>query len=149
VREAVISLRAAAASEFDAVVALLDSAGLPIRDLRPQSLENFLVAVDARAVVGAAALERYGDVGLLRSVVVAAEHRGAGLGVALVEAIERRARDHGVGFVVLLTETAKKFFAAKGFITAQRADAPAAVQASSEFALVCPASATYMVKVLR
>jgi len=113
------------------------------------SIDAFLVAADEQEVLGAVALEAYGEVGLLRSLVVALDHRGSGLGTAMVHAIEQRARDEGITLLVLLTETASQFFGALGYTAGQRADAPAAVRASSEFALVCPASAVYMDKPLR
>jgi N-acetylglutamate synthase-like GNAT family acetyltransferase len=144
-----ISVRAAGSTEFDDVVALLSSAGMPTRDLSSGSIDAFLVAADEQEVLGAVALERYGEVGLLRSLVVAPDHRGSGLGAALVQAIEQRARDEGVTSLVLLTETAEQFFRALGYTAGRRANAPAAVRASSEFAFVCPASAVYMEKSLR
>jgi len=113
------------------------------------SIRGFLVATDAGEVIGAVALERYDDVGLVRSLVVAPSHRGRGLAKALVRAIEERARIQGVKVLVLLTETANEFFGARGYRAKQRAEASALVQASSEFALVCPASAVYMEKRLR
>ena len=143
------SIRAARSVEFDAVLALVSSAGLPTLDLTSAAIDNFLVAVDEHKLLGTVALERYGEVGLLRSLVVALDRRGSGLGIAMVHAIEQRARDEGITSLVLLTETASQFFGALGYTAGQRADAPAAVRASSEFAFVCPASAVYMEKRLR
>jgi len=144
-----LSIRAAQASQFDAVVAMLACAGLPTRDLTPASIDTFLVAAVADELVGAVALERYGDVGLLRSLVVAPDHRKDGIGAALVDAVERQARRDGLSSLVLLTETAREFFLRMGYGVAARNEAPEAVQQSSEFAFVCPAGATYMVKALR
>jgi amino-acid N-acetyltransferase len=66
-----------------AVCALLADADLPTTDVAPD-LEGFDVARVGGAVVGCAALEKAGDTGLLRSVVVATGHRSQALGRALV-----------------------------------------------------------------
>jgi amino-acid N-acetyltransferase len=67
----------------------------------------------------------------------------------MVQALEEQARARGVTSLALLTETAKDFFSALGYEARERAEAPVAVQASSEFAFVCPASSVYMEKRLR
>jgi|SoiMethySBSTD1v2_1073268.scaffolds.fasta_scaffold1712851_2 amino-acid N-acetyltransferase len=144
-----ISVATAQRGQFDAIVALLAAANLPTRDLNPSSIGGFLVAIDDQELVGAVALERYGEVGLLRSLVVAPGHRSKGTGSSLVVAIEECARNQGVTSLVLLTETASKFFADLGYTTGRRDDAPESVKASSEFAYVCPVSAVYMDKRLR
>ena len=146
---AAISVNAAEPSQFDRILALLDEARLPTRDLAPSSIDEFLLATDAQDVLGAVALERHGDVGLLRSLVVKPDRKGQGLGEAMVRALEERARAEGLVSLVLLTETAREFFGALGYREGIRADAPAAVQASSEFTFVCPAIAVYMEKRLR
>ena len=148
VKSTALSIHAAKASQFDAVVELLVRAGLPTRDLTIASIDNFLVVADANELLGAVALERYADVGLLRSLVVRPDRRRSGIGVALVDAVENQARRQGLTCLALLTETAKDFFLQRGYAAAVRAEAPKAVQESSEFAYVCPASATYMVKAL-
>jgi amino-acid N-acetyltransferase len=117
--------------------------------LTADSIGGFLVATDGQDVLGAVALERYGDVGLLRSLVVAPAYKHRGVGRALVHAIEQLARGKGLGSLVLLTETANEFFGALGYQAGKRSDAPPIVQASSEFSFVCPVSAVYMEKRLR
>ena len=144
-----IETTTAEAMDFDAILALLAGAGLPTHDLSLESIKNFSLATQGGALVGAIALERYGDVGLLRSLVVASTRRKVGVGAALVEAAERKARGQGLSALILLTETAQDFFMHMGYAVTSRIDAPKAVQASSEFAGVCPVSATCMVKALR
>jgi amino-acid N-acetyltransferase len=144
-----ISVNAAGPEHFDRILALLEEARLPTRDLTPLSVDGFLVATDAQEVLGAVALERYGDVGLVRSLVVAPDRRAEGLGKAMVRVLEAHARAEGISLLVLLTETAKGLFATLGYQEGRRADAPAAIQTCSEFALVCPATAIYMEKRLR
>lgn len=148
--DAQICIVPAGASDFDAIVALLRQAGLPARDLSAASLRDFLVARDAGGLAGAVGLETHGDTGLLRSLIVDRRCRGRGVGRALVEAVEQRAltRPVRLKMLVLLTETAADFFARRGYLRQPRTQAPAAVQSSSEFAELCPASAVYMEKIL-
>ena len=94
--------------------------------------------------MGTAALERYGDAALLRSVAVAADVRGTGLGRALVHAAIAHARDSGVETLVLLTETAPQFFPPFGFRPISRDEVPEAVLASEEFRGACCANASVM-----
>ena len=74
-----------------------------------------VVARDGDAVVAAAALERYGDAALLRSVVVAPDRRRPGVGRGIVAAAESLARDEGVRDLYLLTETAVDWFPRLGY----------------------------------
>ena len=135
----------ASAKDLIAVRALLGRAGLPTRDLesaRPQ----FAVIHQDDEVIAAGALQRFGTSALLRSVVVAPEHRRSGLGRSVVSELERLARAAGISRLVLLTETAADFFARQGFRTIERSSAPEDVQASEEFRSLCPSSATCMAK---
>jgi amino-acid N-acetyltransferase len=142
------ALRAATPADRASVLALLAGAGLPTADISDDGLRDFVVALDSGTAIGAIGLERYGEHGLLRSLVLAPDWRQRGLGAALVDAIEARARALGLRSLTLLTETAAPFFAARGYATAPRGQAPAAVQASHEFTTLCPASSTCMRKTL-
>ena len=86
--------------------------------------------------------------GLLRSLLVAAPCRGAGLGRRLVAALEASASERKVRELWLLTIDAEHFFARLAYNATARAAAPAAIQASAEFASLCPASAVLMRKSL-
>lgn len=96
------------------------------------------------ALLGCAGVERYDSAGLLRSVAVASVGRGHGLGGRLVDACIARARAQGLETLWLLTTTAPAFFQRLGFAVVDRATAPAALQASEEFADMCPVSAVCM-----
>lgn len=56
------------------ILDLLQSARLPTEDL-PDTLSDFFMAVDRQKPVAVIGLERYGTLGLLRSLVVHAEYR--------------------------------------------------------------------------
>jgi amino-acid N-acetyltransferase len=124
------------AAQIEAVEGLLLAAGLPI-DGAAEALPDGVVAVDGGRVVAAAAIERFGSAGLLRSVVVAEDRRGGGLGRTIVTAAEDRARDLGLDELFLLTETAVEWFPRLGYEPVDRPEAAAVVGESIEFTTVC------------
>jgi len=130
------------------VRALLADSQLPASDLSPGHLEHFFGCGDARSPEGVVGLEIYGAVALLRSLAVAASHRGRGCGQALVAEAERHARSQGVSEIYLLTTTAERFFARLGYRPIDRADAPEAIRRTQEFSNLCPSSSAFMVKEL-
>ncbi len=134
-------LAPARADQRDAVAALLTAAALPLGGVDAQFPSGYVVATRGGAVVGAAGLELHGDAGVLRSVVVDPGERGRGLGQALSADRVAAARARGLAAVYLLTTTAADFYLRLGFAPCARAEVPAAVAASIEFASVCPASA--------
>ncbi|HUA22499.1 MAG TPA: arsenic resistance N-acetyltransferase ArsN2 [Steroidobacteraceae bacterium] len=138
-------LLSAKPGDAGAIRALLENNGLPTGDLAAAHAE-FVVAYEGRNLKGAGALQRFGTTALLRSVVVAADRRGAGLGQSIVCELERRARAAGVKELVLLTQTATCFFQRQGYRFVERGGVAQAVQESEEFRSLCPASATCMAK---
>jgi amino-acid N-acetyltransferase len=131
-----------------AVKQLLSESGLPIEDITAQHLQHFFGYGSGLEIAGLVGLELYGEVALLRSLAVAATHRGVGLGSRLVAHAERHARDQGVRSLYLLTTTAEQFFLCRGYSRIPREDAPTAIMGTREFAGICPASSAFMVKQL-
>lgn len=125
------------------VEALLRAVSLPTAGAADCLCDAF-VALARGEVVGVAAIERHGALGLLRSVAVASPWRGRGLARQLCTAGARRAASSGVTELYLLTEDAAGFFASLGFHACMRADAPRAIRESEEFRSLCPDSATLM-----
>jgi len=140
-----VQLAAESATDLESVEQLLISAQLPHGGLRAQFPPAYVVARDERAIVGIAGLEHYGDVGLLRSVAVTGARRGAGVGRLLVANRLAHARESRLSAVYLLTTTASDYFTRLDFAPASRAEVPADLQASEEFARACPASAACLV----
>ncbi len=140
-------LRAAAAADLAVVGALLEQAGLPTRDLAASKAE-FTVLSDGERIVAAGALQRLGSAALLRSVIVAGDRRGAGLGRAIVQQLEKLALAARIDRLFLLTQSAEEFFAREGYRVIERIEVPQEVQRSEEFRSLCPDSATCMVKLL-
>ena len=133
--------------DADDVCRLLEPNHLPVDGLQDH-LATTLVARENGKIIGSAALEVYTDGALLRSVAVAPEAQGQGLGHRLTEAAVRMAAAVNVPGIYLLTTTAERFFPRFGFERIARTDVPATVQASIEFTSACPASAVVMRKSL-
>ena len=133
----------ATAADWPAIERLLASSGLTLEGAR-EAFASGGVVVDDGAVVGCAAVEPYGAAALLRSVAVAAERHGEGIGRRLVHAAEDVARSGGATELILLTETAEAWFARLGYATVDRATVPGAVARSIEFETACSASAVAM-----
>jgi amino-acid N-acetyltransferase len=132
-------------SDRPAIEALLTGAGLPLDGLE-LALATAVVARGEDGVVGCAAIEPYGSVGLLRSVCVAPELRSTGLGRRLVAAIEALAASEGIGELFLLTETAADWFPRLDYLATTRASVPTALAGSPEFTGACPDSAVVLHK---
>lgn len=137
-----ISLR----PSLSAAVALLESASLPTGDLTAEHCEHFFFSGSADNPTGMVGLELYGNVALLRSLVVAPGRRGGGEGSTLLEHAERYAHANGVRTLYLLTTTAEHFFARRGYCHAPRGSAPGAIRATREFSALCPTSSAFMAR---
>lgn len=99
-------------------------------------------------LIGTVALEIYNHHALLRSLAVTKTKQGHGVGHALVKAAEAYALTHNIQQLYLLTITAVTFFEQLGYIKLPRTEAPKAIETSRQFAALCPASATFMYRLL-
>jgi amino-acid N-acetyltransferase len=115
-----------------------------LQSARPE----FAVIRESGQVIAAGALQRFGSSALVRSVIVARDHRGTGLGQAIVSELERLASAAQISRLILLTQTAADFFAHRGYRVIERSSAPKDMQGSEEFRSLCPSSATCMAKSL-
>ena len=139
--------RRAEAGDWPSVRDLLLESGLPL-DGAAEAFATGVVVTEGDRIVGCAALEPYDRAALLRSVAVAPDRRGAGVGAHLVKATEDLARDGGAASLILLTETAAPFFGRLGYTTIDRSSVPADVARSIEFVSACSASAVAMRRTL-
>jgi N-acetylglutamate synthase-like GNAT family acetyltransferase len=141
------SVNPASSQDLIAIRALLERAGLPTSDLESAQPEFVVIRADGEAIA-AGALQRFGSSALLRSVVVARDRRGRGLGRLIVSELEYTARAARITQLILLTQTAAEFFARQGYRVIERNSAPEEIQESEEFRSLCPSSATCMAKSL-
>jgi len=131
-----------------AVRALLAAAGLPVADLTTAHLNDFWGCGDDADLIGVVGLEIHGAVALLRSLAVAPDGQGRGMGSALLAHAERVARQRGIAALYLLTTTAEAFFVRRGYSRLPREAAPPVLQRTAEFAALCPVSAVCLMKAL-
>ena len=140
-------VRAATSKDFAAVVELLQSGNLPVEDISTK-LPDFFVIEDGGEVVAAIGLEPYGEHGLLRSMVVDPEYRNKSLAAVLLKRLLLHAIEQRITRLYLITTTAEKYFSKKGFVVLDRERVPASIAASREFSMLCPSTATVMIKEL-
>ncbi len=138
-----IEFRLASPSNETALRELIAACGLPSADVST-SKQDYILALSGQELIGCVGLEAYGDAALLRSFAVADHRRGLGLGTALYRRILAHAALRGVKTAYILTTTAERFCAKRGFEKIDRAAVPATVAASAEFKSLCPASAICM-----
>jgi amino-acid N-acetyltransferase len=138
------TLRDARADDLEAVRDLLAACNLPADDLAAHFGNRYVVAEKDADVVGVAGVEVHGRHALLRSVAVAPSERKAGLGAWLVRERVDWTQAHGIKSLYLLTMDAESYFTKHGFITVTRDTAPPEIQATSQFADLCPSTATLM-----
>ena len=138
-----MKIRNARKSDLTAVEQLLTANKLPLEGVRDH-FADFIVAEDSKGIEGAVGLEKYDSVALLRSAVVAADHRGTGVGRRLVEQVLERAEEDGIDELYLLTTTAENYFPRFGFTPTTRAAVPRELKSSAEFRGACPDTAIVM-----
>jgi amino-acid N-acetyltransferase len=142
------AIRRGHAADLAVVVTLLKGFGLPTDDLTSAPDLRFWVSEDQQSVSGVIGMERFGACALLRSLAVARSHQKRGIGHQLVARLEDDAQSAGVKQLVLLTETAERFFRAIGYQVSDRGNIPQEVKRSAEFKSLCPATAVCMTKSL-
>jgi len=143
-----MSVRQMQAIEIDGsnagLASALAGANLPTDDLTEAGRSFYVFRDQAGDVLGYGGVEAYGAVALLRSVVVAKDRRGQGVGIQLVNWLLDRMRSLGCLDVYMLTTTAVKLGENCGFHRIDREDAPPVIRDSRQIAALCPASAVLM-----
>ncbi|MES2095908.1 MAG: arsenic resistance N-acetyltransferase ArsN2 [Pseudomonadota bacterium] len=123
----------------------LDAARLPTDDLH-ETGRAFFELSDEQGPIGFVGLEGDGPDRLLRSLVVLPGRKQQGHGGLLVAHVEATARRDDAERLHLLTTTVAGFFRARGYRPADRAAAPTAIAGTAQVTLLCPGSASYLVK---
>jgi amino-acid N-acetyltransferase len=135
-------------TEAEDILPLLRACDLPVADIAPSQSQQFFALRDETGLIGVVGLEFLETVGLLRSLAIAPAHRSNGFAAQLVAFSEAKARDQGVDRLYLLTTTAARYFSRLGYQPLEKAAAPPAVQATAQFAGLCPASSVLLYKTL-
>lgn len=123
----------------------LAAAQLPTDDLEKPDRAFFQLAVDNEPI-GFVGLQGRGADRLLRSLVVLPSGKRQGHGGLLVAHAEAVARRDGVERLHLLTTSAAGFYGVRGYLPADRQDAPVDIAGTEQFGSLCPSSATYLMK---
>lgn len=139
-----VKVAAVGPDDWPEIVALLSEAGLPTADLNASNRPDFLVARLDDQLIGAVGIERYGEHGLLRSLVIDPRQRGSGVGEALLRRLEASAASSGVADLWLLTIDADGYFVRHGYRRRDRQAAPREIRETREFSELCPGSAILM-----
>ena len=139
--------RQAGPADFSAIIKLLQGVDLPTADISP-NVSHFFVVEEEGHIIATAGLEIHDNFGLLRSVAVDKDHRNRSLATMLVDKLLSYASDQKIGTIYLITTTAEQYFAKKGFQTVNRNNVPLSITSSSEFSMMCPSTATVMMKSL-
>jgi N-acetylglutamate synthase-like GNAT family acetyltransferase len=135
-------IRQAETQDLPAVLALLADEKLPT-DGVPEHFHSLFVVDDGGRVVASAGLELRGNAALLRSLVVAPDMRGTGLGAAVLRRALHEVH-HREGGVYALTTTAQAYLSRFGFEPVPRASLPQQLFESRELQDACPSSAIVM-----
>ena len=138
-------------SELSSILSLLNDVDLPVEGVK-DNISNFLTLKDNGddsnfEPWGCAGLEIYGNSALLRSLAIAPEYQGKGLGTVLTEALIQDARERGIKTLFLLTETAEDFFRHFGFRVVEREIIPKDVKTSIEFTKLCTETPAMMLEI--
>jgi amino-acid N-acetyltransferase len=131
-------------TDLPAIRILLERCGLPTQDLQRDRLEHFFVCRAGDQLAGVIGIDTVGELGLLRSLVIAPELRGRKLAQGLWSRAHDDAFRRGVRRLYLLTTTAERLFVRWGFRRVGRDVVPSAVQTMEEFTSLCPSSAVVM-----
>lgn len=118
-----ITVTEASLDDLSDILELLANVELPHNGVA-EHISAFLLARDESSKpIATIGLERHGHTALLRSAAVAPEYQGCGIGSRLTQQLLERATKDGVERVVLLTTTAREFFAKRfGFRETSRSD---------------------------
>ncbi|MFC5412485.1 arsenic resistance N-acetyltransferase ArsN2 [Larkinella bovis] len=142
-----IQLQNVRPDEQQALITLLQKVQLLTDDL-PADLSDFVIAKEHDTLIGVAGLERFGSVGLLRSVAVDPPYRGQHIAAQLIGRLLETAEAAGLREVYLITTTADRYFERHGFQPVNRQDVPTTIQQTQQFSDLCPSTAVVMKRLL-
>lgn len=128
-----IVIRIAENKDLLPIQRLVAKAGLVEKGIEKQ-INNFLVVENAKKeIVGTVGIEKLGEDGLLRSLVIKSENWNGKIGLEFVEIALAFAKQKGVKSLYLLTNSSLPFFEYLGFSILESEDIPEHVKNSSHF----------------
>ena len=131
--------------EVQAFRVALVAAGLPADDTTATGVQPFRFERGLKPVRYGAA-EVYAPDVLLRSIVVAADARGEGVGRTITEWLLARAAALGAVRAFLFTSNARAYFEGLGFEVIDRSRAPQSILTTRQATGLCPASAVLLMR---
>lgn len=136
----IINLIKAETRDLMVIEELLKRNNLPYQDIKLINVDLFL-AYENSLFIGIIGLEKFGEVGLLRSMAVKQEYRNKGYGTEICKTLMEYAKSEQISELYLLTCTAKEFFERNGFKVIERSTVPDKIKNTTEFSSLCPATA--------
>lgn len=130
-------------NDLSTIKDILEENDLVYEDIEDNHIE-FFSAYDNDMFVGIIGLEQFGNIGLLRSLVVLEKHRSKGYGKEICSSFLNYAKDKKIREIYLLTTTAKNFFEKINFNVVERKYVPDEIKGTAEFSHFCPDSAICM-----
>ena len=131
--------------DLDAIRKLLDDNNLPTTDIHQDNVQLFIGLIDNK-ILSVIGLEKYKDIGLLRSLAVNDLFKNQQVGTRLIRHIFDLCVSEHIDKIYLLTTTAEKYFVKFGFTKIERMEAPDILKQTREFKDICPVSAVLMYK---
>jgi amino-acid N-acetyltransferase len=140
-------IQQATEKDLDAIKKLLDDNNLPTTDIHQDNIQLFIGLIDDK-IMSVIGLEKYKNVGLLRSLAVTDLFKNQQVGSRLIRHIVDLCASEHIDKIYLLTTTADKYFVKFGFTKIERMEAPDILKQTREFKDICPVSAVLMYKSL-
>lgn len=110
-----VTLRASTLGEIPRLAELILGGGLPPLFIA-EYIDGFVSAERSGVVIGCGGLEMYETCAVIRSVVVAPEAQGLGLGAAVADWLEAEARRRGATDIYLFTAEALGFWTRRRYV---------------------------------
>jgi amino-acid N-acetyltransferase len=129
--------------ELDEIKELLEDNNLPTTDIHHDNIQFFNGLIDDK-IMSVIGLEKYNNVGLLRSLAVTDLFKNQQVGSRLISHIVDLCSSEDIDKIYLLTTTAEKYFGKFGFTKIERIEAPEILKQTREFKDICPLSAVLM-----
>lgn len=138
----------AKASDLAEIKSLVAESGLPLDGI-DDHWRTFIVARDGERMVACGGAEAHRLAALLRSIAVAPDYRGRGLGRRIVRELIDRLAARGLREFYVLTTTAEGYFRKRGFSVIDRDEIHPQLLGSKELQGACPSTAVCMRLVMR